>query len=116
MTRISRRLEHLNIEKLPIVVGDSLEERKASLILNRVKKQIRDNDPATLEAFRIIESCVYQARDALLEKDFNKLGELMNKQQEQEAVLKTDTPKSCAASRATISTPSPAPTAGILPS
>ena len=86
-------VEHLRIEKMPIVVGDSLEERKASLILNRVKKQIRENDPATLEAFRLIESYVYQARDALLKKNFNKLGELMNKQQAQEAVLKADTPK-----------------------
>ncbi|MFX1573480.1 MAG: mevalonate kinase [Promethearchaeota archaeon] len=86
-------VEHLYIEKMPIVVGDSLEERKASLILNRIKKQIRENDPTTLEAFQIIESCVYQAKDALLKKDFNKLGELMNKQQEQEAVLKADTPK-----------------------
>ena len=85
--------KHLNIEKMPIVVGDSLEERKASLILNRIKKQIRENAPTTLEAFQIIENCVYQARDALLKKDFNKLGELMNKQQTQEAVLKADTPK-----------------------
>ena len=33
-------VEYLDVKKLPIVVGDSMEERKASFILNRIKKQI----------------------------------------------------------------------------
>lgn len=87
------RVEHLEIDKLPVVVGNSMEERKASVILNRVKKNIQEKDPITLKAFKVIESCVYQAKDAILQKDFKKLGELMDTQQEQEAILKTDTPK-----------------------
>ncbi len=87
------RVEHLEIEELPVVVGNSMEERKASVILNRVKKNIQEKDPITLKAFKVIESCVYQAKDAILQKDFKKLGELMDTQQEQEAILKTDTPK-----------------------
>jgi len=86
-------VEPLDIKELPIVVGNSMEERKASKILNRIKKQIKENDPTTLDAFKIIEECVYGARDALLKSDFKKLGLLMDKQQEQERVLKADTKK-----------------------
>ncbi|MFX1420489.1 MAG: hypothetical protein ACFE9N_16410 [Promethearchaeota archaeon] len=87
------QVEHLDIEKLPIVVGYSMEKRKASVILNRIKKNIQKKDPPTLKAFKVIENCVYQAKDAILKKDFRKLGELMDKQQKQEAILKTDTEK-----------------------
>ncbi|MFX1323382.1 MAG: hypothetical protein ACFE8N_00385 [Promethearchaeota archaeon] len=86
-------VEPLNIDELPIVVGDSMEERKASLILNRVKKQIKEKDPRILKAFEIIEDCVYQAKEALIRKDFRKLGALMDIQQKQEEVIKADTKK-----------------------
>lgn len=87
------RVEYLDIKELPIVVGDSIEERKASLVLNRVKKQILEKDPATLKAFEIIEQCVYQGKNALLKGDFEKLGKCMDLQQEQEIVLKAHTDK-----------------------
>ncbi|MHA2038109.1 MAG: GHMP family kinase ATP-binding protein [Promethearchaeota archaeon] len=86
-------VEYLHINELPIVVGDSMEERKSSFILNRVKNQIKERDPITLEAFRIIEDCVYQARDAILIGDYAKLGKLMDLQQKQEGILKADTTK-----------------------
>ncbi len=86
-------VEPLDIKKLPIVVGDSKEERKAYSILNRIKKQINENDPKTLGAFKVIEDCVYQAREALLSENFKKLGELMDKHQEQEIILKAETEK-----------------------
>ena len=87
------RIEKLDIKELPIVVGDSLEERKAASILNRVKKQIRENDPATLEAFKVIEEGVYEGKKALLNCDFKKLGEIMDRQQEMEKILDTQTQK-----------------------
>ena len=87
------RVEQLNIKELPVVVGDTLEDRKASIILNRLMKQIQKKDPITLGAFKVIEECVYQAREALLRKDFKKLGELMDKQQEQERIFQADTQK-----------------------
>jgi mevalonate kinase len=86
-------VEHLDITDLPIVVGDSMEKRKASSILNRIKKQISDKNPKTLGAFKIIEECVYQARDSLLKEDFKKLGKLMDTQQEQEIILEAATQK-----------------------
>lgn len=87
------RVEPLDIEELPIVVGDSMEERKASSILNRIKNQIRDEDKETLEAFKVIEECVYGAREALEKKEFEKLGKLMDRQQSMERILEADTPK-----------------------
>ncbi|TFG22976.1 MAG: hypothetical protein EU529_08955 [Promethearchaeota archaeon] len=86
-------VEVLDIKELPIVVGDSMEERKAASVLNRVKTQIKEKDPATLAAFKVIEDCVYQGKKALLKGEFKKLGELMNKQQEQEIILKAETEK-----------------------
>jgi mevalonate kinase len=86
-------VEYLDVDELPIVVGDSMEERKSSSILNRIKKQINEKDPITLEAFSVIENCVFEAKDALLKRDLNKLGKYMNIQQEQERILKADTKK-----------------------
>jgi len=86
-------IEHLDVNNLPVVVGDSREERKALLILNRVKKQLREKDPTTLNAFSVIENCVREGKDALLKEDYQKLGNLMNIQQEQESVIKADTKK-----------------------
>ena len=87
------RVERLNIKELPVVVGDSMEERKSSIILNRVMRQIQEKDRITLNAFKVIEKCVYQAKEALVKKDFKKLGELMDKQQEQERLFQADTHK-----------------------
>ena len=87
------RVEMLDIKELPIVVGDSMEERKAALVLNRIKRQIREKDPSTLEAFKVVEDCVYLGKEALLKGDFKKLGELMNTQQEQEIILEAATNK-----------------------
>ncbi len=86
-------VEYLDVEELPVVVGNSMEERKASSILNRIKKQIKEKDIITLNAFKVIENCVYKGKDALLKGDFKQLGELMNIQQEQERIIKTDTQK-----------------------
>lgn len=86
-------VEFLDVKGLPIVVGDSMEERKASSILNRIKKQIRDKDIKTLEAFRIIEEGVYQGKQALIDGDYSKVGRLMDIQQEQEIILRASTEK-----------------------
>lgn len=51
------------------------------------------NHKITLNAFKIIEECVYQGKEALLKSDFKKLGELMDRQQEQEVILKAETKK-----------------------
>lgn len=92
-TDANTTVETLDIKELPMVIGDSLEDRKASSVLNRIKNQIKNKDPVTIKAFNIIEECVYEGKNALLVGDFQKLGLLMDTQQEQEAILKTETQK-----------------------
>ncbi len=87
------RVEYLDVNELPIVVGDSMDERKASSVLNRIKKQILEKDPPTLNAFKIIEQCVYRGKEALLAGNFKELGKCMDLQQEQEIVLNAHTEK-----------------------
>lgn len=87
------KVELLDIEELPIVVGDSMEERKAASVLNRVKQNILNKDPETLKAFKVIEECVYEGKKALLKRDYEKLGELMDLQQQQEILLDAHTEK-----------------------
>lgn len=87
------KVEQLKVNYLPIVVGDSMEKRKAASVLNRIKKNIREKDVKTLEAFKVIENCVYQGKEALLTQDFEKLGELMDLQQKQEVILDAATAK-----------------------
>ena len=87
------QVEQLKIKNLPIVVGDSVEERKAVLVLNRIKRQIREKDETTLKAFKEIESCVNQSKKALLTNDYQKLGMCMEIQQQQEILLEATTPK-----------------------
>ncbi len=87
------RVEYLDVDEIPIVVGDSMEERKAASVLNRIKKQIMERDPVTLKAFKVIENCVHQGKEAILQGDYKRLGELMNLQQEQEIILNAHTEK-----------------------
>ncbi|TFG17059.1 MAG: hypothetical protein EU530_11155 [Promethearchaeota archaeon] len=86
-------VEQLPIKSLPLVVGNSQEERKASIILNRVKKEIENNEPNVIGAFSEIEQIVYAGKKALLEEDFKTAGKLMIKHQRQEEILQATTPK-----------------------
>jgi mevalonate kinase len=70
-----------------------MEERKAASVLNRIKKKIIEKDVKTLEAFKVVEECVYRGKEALLGRDFNKLGEFMDLQQKQEIKLGATTDK-----------------------
>ena len=86
-------VERLPINSLPLVVGNSQEERKASNILNRVKKEIQENVPEVIQAFKEIEQVVTAGKKALLEDDFETVGKLMNTHQQQEEILQATTPK-----------------------
>ena len=87
------QVEQLKIKNLPIVVGDSVEERKAASVLNRIKQQIQEKDETTLKAFKEIERCVTQSKKALLNNDYQKLGMCMEIQQQQEILLGATTQK-----------------------
>ncbi|MHA1452915.1 MAG: GHMP family kinase ATP-binding protein [Promethearchaeota archaeon] len=86
-------VERLQIDSLPLIVGNSQEERKAANILNRVKKEIQEKVPEVIQAFKEIEQVVYAGKKALLEDDFETIGKLMNTHQQQEDILRATTPK-----------------------
>jgi galactokinase len=92
-TGSSPRVERLPITSLPLVVGNSQEERKAANILNRVKKEIQEEVPDVIQAFKEIEKIVNEGKKALIEEDYKTIGKLMNKHQEQEEILRATTPK-----------------------
>jgi len=92
-TNENPRVEQLNIKNLPIVVGDSIEERKAASVLNRIKRQIQEKDETTLKAFKEIERCVTLCKTALLNNDYQTIGMCMEIQQQQENLLGASTQK-----------------------
>lgn len=87
------RVERLPVKELPVVVGDSQEERQAKKILNSIKQRLRDNDPIVHDAFKVMHRCVLKGKDAILAKDYKKLGQNMMVQQEQENIIGAATPK-----------------------
>ena len=86
-------VEPLSIKYLPVVVGDSQEERQSKKVLNSVKKRLEENDSVVHNAFSVIYKCVLEGREALTTGDFRRVGELMNKQQEQENIIGAATSK-----------------------
>jgi mevalonate kinase len=83
----------LKISSLPVVVGDSQEERHAKKILNSIKQKLNDNDPVVHEAFKKLHACVLEGRKALENNDYARVGELMNIHQEQENIIGAATDK-----------------------
>ena len=87
------RVTRLKVGDLPLVVGDSQEERKASIVLNRIKKNILNKDTTVMNAFAIMEDIVEKGKFALIADDYKLIGELMTKQQKQENILMAATDK-----------------------
>ncbi len=87
------RVTKLSIHDLPVVVGNSQEERQSKVILNRIREQITAKDQTVLNAFEGIYHGVMEGRDALVDGDFEKVGKLMCNQQKLENVLQAATPK-----------------------
>ncbi|MBN2157373.1 MAG: hypothetical protein JW776_15110 [Candidatus Lokiarchaeota archaeon] len=86
-------VERLSIKSLPLVVGNSQEERRAVNILNRIKKEIQNNVPRVIQTFQEIEQIVEVGKKALLKGDYETIGGLMTRQQQLEDILGTTTPK-----------------------
>jgi len=87
------RVTKLPIHELPVVVGDSQEERQAKVILNRIREQIDAQDPTVLDAFDVVYQGVMEGRDALVAGDYERVGQLMCQQQRMENILQAATPK-----------------------
>ncbi|MHA1727809.1 MAG: mevalonate kinase [Promethearchaeota archaeon] len=83
----------LSLTNLPVVVGDSKEDRQAKKILNSVKKRLKENDPVVHRAFDEIHKCVLKGRKALESSNYKEVGKLMNVQQKQENIIGAATAK-----------------------
>src|SRR5271157_6367980 len=84
----------LNVNCIPLVVGDSCEPREAKKVLNRVKKELEEENPIYINAFNVVHDVVIEGKHHLENGcDLHRLGELMSMQQEQENIIGAATDK-----------------------
>jgi mevalonate kinase len=74
-------VERLNINSLPIIIANSNEPRSAKSVLNETMDLINKKHEKTINCFKTVYQGVVNGKSALINKDFKKLGELMNIQQ-----------------------------------
>jgi len=77
-----KTIEQLAISSLPLIVGYSGVNADTVEILKRVKASFAKKGGCLSQIYNGIEDLVNRAKDALVEKDSQKLGALMNKNQE----------------------------------
>jgi mevalonate kinase len=84
----------LDVDCLPLVIGDSCEPREAKKVLNRVKQELEAQNPVYIGAFDVVHGVVLEGRTQLENGcDLARLGALMSLQQEQENVIGAATDK-----------------------
>jgi len=75
-------IEPLPINSLPLIVGYSGVKADTVTLINKVKDSFANRQNRLNEIYNRIEVLVNQAKDALVKMDWQKLGELMNKNQD----------------------------------
>ncbi len=75
-------IESLDIESLRLVVGYSGIKADTATLINKVKEAFSNRQDRLAEIYSGIEMLVKEAKDALIKRDWERLGELMNKNQE----------------------------------
>ncbi|OGH20105.1 MAG: mevalonate kinase [Candidatus Levybacteria bacterium RIFCSPHIGHO2_02_FULL_37_13] len=75
-------IEPLDVKKLPLVVGYSGIKADTVTLVNQVKKSFANRQDKLTEIYNNIGVLVYKAKDALINMDWQKLGKLMNKNQD----------------------------------
>lgn len=84
----------LEVNCVPLVIGDSCEPREAVKVLNRVKHEVECNNTEYLHAFDAIHDIVMEGKHHLEDGcDLDRIGQLMSLQQVQENVLGAATVK-----------------------
>jgi mevalonate kinase len=74
-------IEPLNIKSLPLIVGYSGVKADTVTLMNQVKASFANRQDRLNEIYNSIEVLVNDAKDAALKMKWNKLGDLMNKNQ-----------------------------------
>ncbi|MHA1890894.1 MAG: mevalonate kinase family protein [Promethearchaeota archaeon] len=87
-------VENINVDRIPLVIGDSQEPREAKKILNRVKRELENGNELYLKVFDEINNIVHEGKKILENScDLKEIGMLMSRQQEQENLIDTATKK-----------------------
>lgn len=73
-----KTIEKLEVENIPLIIGYSGVKADTVSIVNSVKEKISTHKDGVEEIFKNISNLVAEAKIALLEKDWVRLGTLMN--------------------------------------
>jgi mevalonate kinase len=95
-------VETIEVESLPIVVGDTREPHDTRQLQKWLRQRLAQGDPALVNPLNRVVKLVEQGRQALLKGDLGRLGLLMNQQQAEELAMGTSTERLeafCAATR-----------------
>ncbi len=81
----------LSVTKLPIAVADTQESHNTQELQIWLRKRIRDNEPLLVGSLNRVVNLVDAGRRAVEAGDLHTLGDLMNRQQEEEKLMGTST-------------------------
>ncbi len=84
-------VEQLPLETLPVVVADTEEKHDTQALQKWLRDRIARQDPAVMVPLLEVVELVESGKQAILERDLIKLGEVMNLQQIQELAMGTST-------------------------
>ena len=73
-----KKIEKLNIDELPLVVGYSGIKASTPKIVQQIKKRLKKEKKEIFKIFDLIGKIVEEGKKSLLEKNYQRLGKLMN--------------------------------------
>jgi len=73
-----KKIEKLNIDELPLVVGYSGIKASTPKIVQQIKERLKKEKKEIFKIFDLIGKIVEEGKKSLLEKNYQRLGELMN--------------------------------------
>jgi mevalonate kinase len=85
------QVTRIAMKSIPFVIGDSQEPRHAKLILNKTMQLLNAKDPAFTSYFDQIHANVLNGHNAILARDYRKLGKLLDVHQELERKMGAST-------------------------
>jgi len=84
-------VETIPLDSLPIVVADTQEPHDTQELQEWLQNRLRAKDEELINSLLRVSTLVEEGKQALLEKDLKRLGELMNQQQIEENIMGTAT-------------------------
>ena len=91
--RGGKKIEKLDIDELPLVVGYSGVKASTPKIVNQIKERLKKEKEKIFDIFKAIGEIVEEGKKTLLTKNYPKLGKLMNENHRLLKVLGVSTEK-----------------------